>query len=277
MHELNPQRGNLTKLRQELNEFKVYIDTEKGKFSQIPELLPFYALLFVLNHHDHPSYKHLFTKQCALELKNKLYTFLSHFLAPMGPPLLYEIYMVYNENRKKGGSLPLIPEFKQEYTDAHKWMEEIEESKRREAYTRKTLIESQSKWTSFSKGILSLCKNLMSTYSSTQASNTEKQKIISAANEKVKKYEKIIETNEQDLQNIEQEYQKALEMSNQQRLQNSAFSISQHREESRTLSPAKSQDRSISDYILPELQYSKIRDILKESKDHLKICAILQA
>lgn len=51
MHSANPHAGDLNKLKFELNDFKTYLDAEKSKFSQIPELLPFYALLFVPNPH----------------------------------------------------------------------------------------------------------------------------------------------------------------------------------------------------------------------------------
>ena len=51
MHSVNPHAGDLNKLKHELNAFKLYLDAEKTKFAQIPELLPFYALLFVPNPH----------------------------------------------------------------------------------------------------------------------------------------------------------------------------------------------------------------------------------
>lgn len=277
MHPCNPHAGDRNKLKQELAEFKTYLDSEKGKFSQIPELLPFYALLFVPDPQTHSSYKHLFTKQWATELKNKLYVFLSHFLPPMGPPLLYEIYMAYNE--KKGGPLPLIPEVRQEYADTQVWMEKVEEFKKREEATRKTLIESQSKWTGFSKGILSVCKRLMTALSDPNCRPEAKQSVLLETQEKTTRYERILENNERDLYDIEREYQKVLELDNQQYPQNSALSLSQQREDSDSMSPlgGKSQDRSVSEYNLPELQYSKIKETLVDSKDHLKICAILQA
>eukprot|EP01022_Parablepharisma_sp_SALTPOND_P020247 TRINITY_DN3631_c0_g1_i2.p2 TRINITY_DN3631_c0_g1~~TRINITY_DN3631_c0_g1_i2.p2 ORF type:complete len:381 (-),score=39.11 TRINITY_DN3631_c0_g1_i2:2352-3494(-) len=278
MHSLNPRSGDINKLKRELDEFKLYLDSEKSKFAQIPELLPFYALLFVPNPHVHPSFKHLFSKQWAIELRNKLNAFLTHFLPPMGPPLLYEVYRMYRENQKKGGSLPQIIELQRESSDAHQWLEEIEELKKREEYTRKTLIESQGKWTGFSKGILAVCKSLMEVCSNKKPIDVAKQKTVAVAADKIKKYEKVLETNEKDLHEIEQEYQKALAIDNQ-RLQNSFLSVSQQREDSGTSSPLalKSQDRSIIEYSLPDLNYAKIREALKEYKDPLKLCAILQA
>jgi hypothetical protein len=277
MHPCNPNAGDRNKLKQELSEFKAYLDSEKGKFSQIPELLPFYALLFVPDPQTHSSYKHLFTKQWAADLKSKLYVFLSHFLPPMGPPLLYDIYMVYNE--EKGGALPLIPEVRQEFADTQLWVEKVEGFKKREEATRKTLIESQSKWTEFSKGILSVCKKLMTALNDQNCKPETKQNILLESGEKIKRYEKILENNERDLHDIERKYQRALELDNQQRLQNSAISLSQQREDSGSMSPigGKSQDCSVFETILPELQFSKIKEALIESKNSLKVCSILQA
>ena len=51
MHATNSHSGDINKLKVELNAFKIYLDVEKNKFAQIPELLPFYALLFVPNPH----------------------------------------------------------------------------------------------------------------------------------------------------------------------------------------------------------------------------------
>jgi len=277
MHPCNPHAGDSNKLKQELSEFKTYLDSEKGKFSQIPELLPFYALLFVPDPQSHSSYKHLFTKQWATDLKNKLYVFLSHFLPPMGPPLLYEVYMVYNE--KKGGPLSLISGVRQEGADTQLWMEKVEELKKREKATRKTLIESQSKWTGFSKGILSVCKKLMTVLNDPNYKPKAKQNILLESNEKIKKYEQILDNNERDLYDIEREYQTALELDNQQRSQNSALSLNRQREDSGSMSPMgdRSQDRSALEVTLPELQFPKIKEALIESKNLLKTCSILQA
>jgi len=278
MHTLNPHAGDLNKLKFELNEFKQYLDSEKSKFAQIPELLPFYALLFVPAPHNHPSFKHLFSKQWAIELRNKLHAFLAHFLPPMGPPLLYEIYRLHRETQKNaGGSLPQITELRRESSDAQNWVQEVEELKKREEYTRKTLIESQTKWTGFSKGILAVCKTLMEACTNKKPADPAKQKSIAAAADKIMKYEKVLETNEKDLNDIEQEYQKALAI-DAQRVQSSFLNLSQQqqRDDSESASPIAIRDRSI-EYSLPELNYSRVREALKELKDPLKICAILQA
>jgi len=51
MHPSNPHNGDNNKLKHELLFFKNYLDEEKANFSQISELLPFYALPFVPNPH----------------------------------------------------------------------------------------------------------------------------------------------------------------------------------------------------------------------------------
>ena len=45
-----------------LQHFKEYLDSNGSDLSKTTEFLPFYALPYIKNPLDHPTFKHLFTK-----------------------------------------------------------------------------------------------------------------------------------------------------------------------------------------------------------------------
>ncbi len=207
----------------------------------------------------------------------------------MGPPLIYEIYRMYREMQKKGGVTEAMMQSmaQGESPDAGKMAEEFEGLKRREESTRKTLIESQTKWTNFSRGILAVCTSLFALCNAKSADPARKN-VLEAAAAKMQKYERVLTTNERDLHEIEQEYKKALVAESQQPPPVSLLGnlsviqpkVTASPDDTDTLSPINlknTQERSMVDTALPELLYAKIREALKESKDPLRICAILQA
>ena len=61
--------------------------------SKTTEYLAYYALPYVQNPRDHPSYKQIFTLEWVKELKDKLKTCLSSYIPNGKYPLLYDLYM----------------------------------------------------------------------------------------------------------------------------------------------------------------------------------------
>lgn len=55
-------------MKQEQGAFKNYLDTKGADLSKTSEFLPFYALPYIPNPRDHPSFKHLFTSQWIKDL-----------------------------------------------------------------------------------------------------------------------------------------------------------------------------------------------------------------
>lgn len=207
----------------------------------------------------------------------------------MGPPLIYVIYRIYREIQKNGGSVndtnlrELIGKNGGSGEEV-KLLDQIEELKKREEYIRTTLIESQTKWTGFSKGILSVCKSLLEVSKSNKGNEALRQKIFDAATSKVEKYEKILATNEQDLQEIEHKYKESLNSPQIKQVispkQASVLPNIGEIDEQASISSINykaSQDLSMTDQVLPDLSYDKLKDVLQNSKEPLRICALLQA
>jgi len=159
--------------------------------------------------------------------------------------------------------------------DNQKLIEENEALKSKEEYARKTLIESQTKWTSFCRGILGICKALLAP----EVDPTLRKDVT----DKVTKYEKILCANEDDLKDIENRY-------NQPESQPSRESYPKFSSHSNN-PPADMMNADMADIsqslsmisqiqtppILSTLNFIKIKEFLNTVTDEIKICALLQA
>jgi hypothetical protein len=92
MHSLNKASHSekIVQLRQK--EFKKFLDTKGSELSKTSEFLPYYALPYVPNPTDHPSFKQLFTTEWIKNLKDKLHQFLSDTITTNDETRLAKIY-----------------------------------------------------------------------------------------------------------------------------------------------------------------------------------------
>jgi len=58
------------------SEFKKYLDSKGSELSKANEFLAYYALPYIPNPANHPSFKHLFTVDWVQDLKQKLKQFI---------------------------------------------------------------------------------------------------------------------------------------------------------------------------------------------------------
>jgi hypothetical protein len=71
---------------------------------------------------------------------------------------------------------------------------------KKEEYTRQTLIESQSKWTNFSKEILNISKELLFTVESMGAKSTFNKISLLPIRDKMSRYEAFLNNNADELE-----------------------------------------------------------------------------
>uniref|UniRef100_F7B890 LisH domain-containing protein ARMC9 n=1 Tax=Ciona intestinalis TaxID=7719 RepID=F7B890_CIOIN len=76
------------RLQNTMTLFKQYLETKGSDLSQTTEFLPFYALPFVPNPMQHPSFKELFSTYWIPELRGRVDKFLSAALSSSEPPAL---------------------------------------------------------------------------------------------------------------------------------------------------------------------------------------------
>ena len=206
VHPNNPQAHNNEKeLRKELMAFKIFLDTKGSELSKTSEFLQFYALPYVSNPIEHPIFKGLCTKKWANDLKMKLKTYLQDNLPKISSPQLFHWYANFKKKvgaggRDTAGSMMISPE-----------AEEIKERllmlqkhylilQKKEEYTRQTLIESQSKWTNFSKEILNISKELLFTIESMGVKQTVNKISLVPIRDKMARYEAFLNNNSEELE-----------------------------------------------------------------------------
>ena len=71
---------------------------------------------------------------------------------------------------------------------------------KKEEYTRQTLIESQSKWTNFSKEILNISKELFFTMESMGVKQTINKISLAPIRDKMARYEAFLNNNSEELE-----------------------------------------------------------------------------
>jgi len=200
VHPNNPQPSNDKELRKELAAFKVFLDTKGAELSKTSEFLQFYALPYVANPMDHPIFKGLCTKKWANDLKTKLKTYLQENLPKLSSPQLFHWYASFKKKVNGGARSDGTPE-----------AEDIKERllllqkhylilQKKEEYTRQTLIESQSKWTNFSKEILNISKELLFTVESMGAKQTVNKISLVPIRDKMARYEAFLNNNSDELE-----------------------------------------------------------------------------
>ena len=88
--------------KEEVTSFKDYLDSRGRDLAQTTEFLPYYALPYVPNPVEHPSFKHIFTKEWVVNLRSKLEFFLAEMRPSEQTPLLYQIYSAYVSSAANG-------------------------------------------------------------------------------------------------------------------------------------------------------------------------------
>lgn len=164
---LQGSNGTERDLKRELGAFKVFLDTKGAELSQTSEFLPYYALPYVNNPIEHPHFSSLCTRKWANGLRNELQDWLHHALPKMSSPQLFHWYASFKKKQAIG----------QQMGNPHSMMDELESEElkekfillqkhylvlqKKEQYAKSTLIQSQSKWTSFAREIVNISKELL--------------------------------------------------------------------------------------------------------------------
>ena len=82
-------------LKKEQNDFKLYLDTKGAELSRTSEFLAFYALPYIQNPKEHPSFAHLYTMDWVNQLKQKLKVFIHDHAIDLGLPHMAQQSQLY--------------------------------------------------------------------------------------------------------------------------------------------------------------------------------------
>jgi hypothetical protein len=154
----------------------MYLDTKGSELAQTTEFLQYYALPYVPNPLEHPSFKHIFTKEWLAELRSKLDAFLPSVFQNEGNLLLFQMYQVFVKGPQEGGLISghypegteyakVIAQLEtsnhdlmnilQEYNDKYgNLMKNYQVLQKNEEIARNHLFESHTKWMAFLKELL---------------------------------------------------------------------------------------------------------------------------
>lgn len=280
VHPLNRQSKSKDpdfKTRMEI--FKEFLNTKGSDLSKTEEFLHFYALPYIPNPQDHPAFKILFTRGWVTELKERLSNYFKSNASSNHQPLLVQIYKNYTSGKSrsqpKGKNVrkEVEPSIEDEEEDDPRYQElkmQYIMLQKREESTRNTLVESQGKWTSFSKDILNLTKDLYNCFENLRRGYNVDSAVINNIIEKVYRYEMFLNSNGDDASVSYSQADHSI----------SDLTPSPHRREisESSMAPIRLDKEMIKGYsTLPHLNYAIVIRDLNNLQDDLQVCSLLQA
>lgn len=224
IHPINPKPGN-TVNKEELLNFKLYLDTKGSDFAQTTEFIQYYAFPYVPNPKEHQSFKHIFTREWVKELRVKLQNFLSGPVTNEESPILYQMYKAYASESPQNSKTqsPAHGKDKHDVEDYAKVIAQLEASnqdlmnilqdcydkyghltkeyqilQKNEEMARNHLFESQTKWMTFLKEIIVVANDLVGVIENQQQGVLITDKLFDALKQRVQNYENFLNSNLDD-------------------------------------------------------------------------------
>jgi hypothetical protein len=103
IHQISGKAANERKFQETQKKFKSFLDNTGADLSKTAEFLPFYALPYVPNPKEHPSFKNLFVVEWIQDLVEKIRTYSEEVTSKMEDgPLLMKIFSSYANKLDKG-------------------------------------------------------------------------------------------------------------------------------------------------------------------------------
>jgi len=297
--------------KEEVAVFKKYLDTKGRDLAQTTEVLQYYAFPYVPNPTEHPYFKHIFTKEWASDLRNKLQFFLSLLNSNKEAPLIYQMYNAYvnNLNEKEGQEgkshrnedepsvgdyakiiaqleasnqdlINVLQDYNEKYNNL---MTDLQIVQRNEEIARSHLLESHGKWIAFLKELLVVTNDLVGVVDNQKKGSFVGDKMFDALRRRVQKYENFLNSNLDDFSSQSQDISTFDKISTSQDVGTPDHSsIIQANYRAATRVEEKSpyvfeQQQSIRQSYIA-LNYEKIKSqIVNQSGNEVMQCAILQA
>ena len=211
------------KLKQNMEDFKKYLDNKEIELSKTTEFLAYYALPYVPNPKNHPSYQQLFKQEWVNGLKEKIKECISNYLpSPTCKyPVLYDLMNGNEENSK-------LDNIKRNYTtpsstknmnqmhnkdnnnnsdsienselkiENAKLIEEIKKIKLKEERSKNAFVDSQRTWTNLASNIITWSFNLVDIYK--KKNNNEINPQVEKINKRLLKYQNFLKKNAEELE-----------------------------------------------------------------------------
>ena len=180
-------------LKNNMEDFKKYLETKEIELSKTTEFLAYYALPYVPNPKEHPSYQSLFSPEWTKELKEKIKQCIKNYLPSLKYPVLYDLVSGSDEDQGKIEamrayleSLSLENVNVNVNEDNGKLIEEYKKLKAKEEKSKIAFVDSQKTWTNLALNIISYSFDLISFIKKNNIENSPQNEKI---NKKLKKYQ----------------------------------------------------------------------------------------
>jgi hypothetical protein len=206
-----------TELKQNMEDFKKYLEQKEIELSKTTEFLAYYALPYIPNPKGHPTYEQLFKPEWTNDLKEQLQNCIKFYLpSPTKKyPILYDLATgknitmvqtdvnnsnIFNKEDNKDNNInnsnnKINLEMKKEN---EKLIEEIKRLKTKDEKSKIAFIDSQKTWSNLALNIISYSFGLIDIYNNAvnNAANPQVEKI----RQKLIKYQNFLKKNVEELE-----------------------------------------------------------------------------
>jgi len=279
LHPLNRSQNKGTEdaeYKRRMEDFKEFLNTKGAELSKTEEFLHFYALPYIPSPTTHPSFKVLFTRAWVNELKERISKFFQGNSPSNQQPLLVKMAKAYNGKAPKN-DFDESEQYEVQIQNLELQVRELQKEysilQQREEQAKSTLLESQTKWTNFSKDILNMAKELYKTIEAISRGNDIDPSQLQAIFEKIVRYDNFLNMSNDEISGASFTYSQA------DRTQTD-FSPSQFKRDvsESSLSYIRPDKNMVKGYsALPPLNFAIVIRDLSNLQDDLQICALLQA
>lgn len=174
--------------------FKVFLESKGKELSQTSEFLAYYALPYIDNPIDHPSFKNMFTSKWLNQITSSTDKFIAENLMREEKSKLQTMFAVYKKFVSEEGKDKVEHAVEVEHLTEQLVAErrQLFETKKNLERVRAMLIQSQTKWSNFSQNILSIAEGFYYVMEKTDALDKVDQKWLMEKVGKINRYKKFL-------------------------------------------------------------------------------------
>ena len=205
-------------LKQNMEDFKKYLEQKEIELSKTTEFLAYYALPYIPNPKGHPTYEKLFQPEWTNDLKEQLQNCIKFYLpSPIKKyPVLFDLATgknitmvqtdvnnsnIFNKEENKDNNINNISHNKinmELKRENEKLLEEIKRLKAKDDKSKVAFIDSQKTWSNLALNIISYSFGLIDIYNNAMnnVSNPQVEKI----RKKLIKYQNFLKKNVEELE-----------------------------------------------------------------------------
>ena len=208
-----------TELKQNMEDFKKYLEQKEIELSKTTEFLAYYALPYIPNPKGHPTYEKLFKPEWTNDLKEKLQNCIKFYLpSPTKKyPVLFDLATgknitinqtdvsnsnIFNNNEEnKDNNINNISNNKVNIElkkENEKLIEELKRLKSKDEKSKIAFIDSQKTWSNLALNIISYSFGLIDIYNNAVNNATNPQ--VDKIRQKLIKYQNFLKKNVEELE-----------------------------------------------------------------------------